>query len=100
MIHARQFFLNVFRGVREVWSSPAVRCRGLAEAIAAVLRVPLREDQRLWELDFGAWEGRPWETIAREDLDRWALDPLGFAPPGGDDTFPPPRQDRRGIART
>jgi alpha-ribazole phosphatase len=74
----------VFRGAQEVWSSPARRCRQPAEAIATASRVPLRMDARLWELDFGAWEGQPWEAIGREELDRWAADPLGFAPPGGE----------------
>ena len=44
----------------------------------------LRVDDRLQELDFGDWEGQPWSTIPRDDLDRWAADPLAFAPPGGE----------------
>jgi alpha-ribazole phosphatase len=72
------------RGARLVWTSPAVRCRGVAEAIAVAMGVPLRVDGRLWELDFGEWEGRPWAAIARADLDRWAESPSCFAPPGGE----------------
>jgi alpha-ribazole phosphatase len=67
-----------------VWSSPSRRCCGLAGAIAAALDVRLTIDPRLRELDFGAWEGRPWDVIARADLDRWAASPLTFAPPGGE----------------
>jgi len=63
-----------------VYSSPAGRCRVVAEALGADVRV----DWRLQELDFGAWEGVRWDDIARSALDRWAADPLGFAPPGGE----------------
>jgi alpha-ribazole phosphatase len=71
-------------GARRVWTSPAVRCRGLAEAIARSLSVPLSVDHRLWEINFGAWEGQAWATIERAELDRWAASLLTFAPPGGE----------------
>jgi alpha-ribazole phosphatase len=71
-------------GAVRVWTSPARRCRGVAEAIARALSVPLIVDPRLQELDFGEWEGRPWDAIARADLDRWAACPWRFAPPGGE----------------
>jgi alpha-ribazole phosphatase len=74
----------VLAGAQVVWSSPARRCLGVAEPIAASLGVKLHVDDRLQELDFGVWEGRPWSAIPRDDLDRWAADPLAFAPPGGE----------------
>jgi alpha-ribazole phosphatase len=67
-----------------VWSSPAQRCRRLAAAIAEASGAPLRLDPRLWELDFGAWEGRDWAAIPRAEIDAWAAAPLDFAPPGGE----------------
>lgn len=36
------------------------------------------------ELDFGAWEMRPWADIDRAALDAWAADPLHFMPPAGE----------------
>jgi alpha-ribazole phosphatase len=72
------------RDSAKVWTSPARRCRGLADTIALTLGVPLAVDRRLQELDFGAWEGQPWDAIPREDLDRWAASPCRFAPPGGE----------------
>jgi len=62
-----------------VWTSPVRRCRLVAAAIG-----PYRVDDRLQELDFGAWEGRRWDDMPRDALDRWAADPAGFAPPGGE----------------
>ena len=63
-----------------VWSSPLQRCRHLAEALhpAPVL------DTRLIELNFGQWEGRPWDNVPRAELDAWAADIEGYAPPGGE----------------
>jgi len=63
-----------------LYSSPLVRCRRLAE----LLHPAPRFDDRLRELDFGAWEMQPWDAIDRAALDAWAADPLHFAPPGGE----------------
>lgn len=70
--------------VSRVVASPARRCRGLAEALAARDGAALTLDQRLLELDFGAWEGRRWADIARAESDPWAADPWRLAPPGGE----------------
>jgi alpha-ribazole phosphatase len=71
-------------GSKRIWTSPSRRCREAAERISEVLSVPLTVDQRLMELDFGSWEGKPWADVCRADLDRWAADPLGFRAPGGE----------------
>jgi alpha-ribazole phosphatase len=63
-----------------VWSSPLRRCRALAE----LLHPRPTFDERLVELDFGTWEGRPWGAIPRHELDAWAADVAGYAPPGGE----------------
>ena len=65
-------------------SSPRRRCRRLAERIAAARRLALTEDPRLAEMDFGAWEGRAWGAIARDELDAWAADFHQARPHGGE----------------
>jgi alpha-ribazole phosphatase len=67
-------------GVARVWTSPALRCRAVAERTG----LPSRAEPRLWELDFGDWEGRAWDDVPRAALDAWAADPENFAPPGGE----------------
>ena len=63
-----------------VFTSPLQRCRHLANA----LHPTPRSDPRLQEMNFGAWEMRPWSQIQREALDGWAANPLGYAPPQGE----------------
>lgn len=63
-----------------LWSSPLRRCRALAELLNPA---PIF-DERLVEMDFGAWEGRAWDAIPRLELDAWAADVAGYAPPGGE----------------
>lgn len=63
-----------------LWSSPAQRCRILAEA----LHPQPVFDERLREMNFGQWEGRDWDAIPRDELDAWAADVVDFAPPGGE----------------
>lgn len=63
-----------------LYSSPLARCRALAE----LLHPAPRFDERLLELDFGAWEMQSWDAIDRAALDAWAADPLHFTPPGGE----------------
>ena len=68
-----------------VWTSPLIRCRGLAEVLAHP-RSP-RVDERLLEADFGSWEGRSWRDIETSEpaamtrwMERWQME----GPPGGE----------------
>ncbi len=65
-------------------TSPSLRCRLLADAIAVACGGAVITDPRLLELDFGDWEGLAWDEVPRALLDRWAADLSGFAPPGGE----------------
>ena len=63
-----------------LWSSPAVRCGAVARGFGQAIRF----DDRLRELDFGEWEGKPWGDVPRSALDEWAAHPGSFTPPGGE----------------
>jgi alpha-ribazole phosphatase len=66
-------------------SSPASRCARLATALADRTGGTVAgTDARLHELDFGAWEGRLWRDLPREDTERWTADIVRGAPPGGE----------------
>jgi alpha-ribazole phosphatase len=63
-----------------VWTSPLRRCRDLAEHLHPNPLI----DHRLVEMHFGEWEGKRWDDIPRAELDAWAADVAGYAPPGGE----------------
>jgi alpha-ribazole phosphatase len=67
-----------------ILSSPLIRCLGLAHAIGRRDQMQVQVDERLQELDFGAWESRPWGDIPRECIEQWASDPLDYAPGNGE----------------
>lgn len=69
----------------ELVSSPLRRCRQLATALARRRHAaPIRQDMRLAEMDFGAWEGRRWQDIGASALDAWTADFINHAPGGGE----------------
>ena len=65
-------------------TSPLHRCCLLAERIGAARNLAPVIDARLREMDFGAWEGVPWASIPRAELDAWAADFLHARPHGGE----------------
>jgi broad specificity phosphatase PhoE len=69
--------------IERVYSSPLQRAQQTAQAIAAVAGCDVEIDERLIELDYGEWDGRPLGDISREDWAAWRADP-GFTPPGGE----------------
>lgn len=65
-------------------SSPAVRCRRLAEAAAVRFSLEFKTLPALWEMDFGQWEGLAWADVPRGELDAWAADFHNACPHGGE----------------
>jgi alpha-ribazole phosphatase len=64
-----------------VWSSPAGRCRRLAELLGAG---EIRVDARLAELHLGEWEGQRWDDLCGPAFEAWKKDPWHERPPGGE----------------
>lgn len=70
-----------------VVSSDLRRALQTAQPLADVLKVPLRHDRRLREIDMGRWTGRTYSEIMASDPNparAWYDDPTGTAPPGGE----------------
>lgn len=72
-------------GVDGVISSPLIRARDTAQAIADAAGAPLRVDERLTEVDYGPFEGLD-RAGARERIgapfEAWRADPFGAPVPG------------------
>ncbi|WP_288380190.1 histidine phosphatase family protein [uncultured Massilia sp.] len=66
-----------------VYASPLKRCAGLA----AQMNARVTFDARLAEMDFGAWEMRPWDDIPRAEVDAWSADLLHYRPGGGENVL-------------
>jgi broad specificity phosphatase PhoE len=69
--------------IAAVYSSPLARARQTAMAIAAVAGCEVEADDRLIELDYGDWDGRPLGDIDAREWAAWRADPT-FTPPGGE----------------
>ncbi|MFF0742611.1 bifunctional RNase H/acid phosphatase [Streptomyces sp. NPDC004111] len=75
--------------VQAIVSSPLLRCRETADAVARRLGLPVQVEEDLRETDFGAWEGLTFAEVKQrhpEDLDDW-LDSPDAAPTGGGESF-------------
>ncbi|MCI0385989.1 bifunctional RNase H/acid phosphatase [Streptomyces sp. CNQ085] len=72
--------------VQQVISSPLVRCRRTARAVADRLGLGVEVEHDLREADFGAWEGLTFAEVRErypDDLDAWLASPEA-APTGGE----------------
>jgi len=69
--------------VARVYTSPLRRAQQTAEAIAAVCGAEVEVDDRLLELDYGEWDGKPLSEMRTPRGELWFADPT-FAPPGGE----------------
>lgn len=67
-----------------ILTSPLLRTRRLAEHLAQAQHCELRNDARLLEKNFGVWEGKAWDDIARSEIDAWTNDFMGYAAQGGE----------------
>jgi alpha-ribazole phosphatase len=65
-----------------IYTSPLSRCADLARALSAP-RDPISVSD-LTEMDFGSWEGQSWDTVPRDQLDKWAEDIWCYRPGGGE----------------
>ncbi|WP_290650911.1 histidine phosphatase family protein [Aquisalimonas sp.] len=79
-------------GARDRWdaviTSPLLRCRAFAQAIADERGIPLHVEPAFKEISFGRWEGLKAEEILARDGDRLAAfwsDGDANPPPGGEE---------------
>lgn len=65
-------------------TSPLTRCLRLAQFVSDRVGLPVEQDIRVREMDFGSWEGKAWSVIPRGELDQWAGDFYSARPHGGE----------------
>ena len=64
-----------------IYSSPLERCSKLSARLSGGA---ITTDQLLMELDFGDWEGQPWDDIDDASLSEWMQDFVEVQCPGGE----------------
>ena len=79
-------YLARTRPVAHIVASSLPRARETAEIVAAALgAVPVQEDEALWELNKGEWEGRmPRDGVPEPERALWEEHPYDFRFPGGE----------------
>lgn len=73
--------------VARIWSSPLRRCSAPARVLAERLGVAHTIDARLSEIAQGAWEGRAWDELERDEgaaYAAWMSAWKTSGPPGGE----------------
>ena len=81
---ARRLAQALPQGLR-VHHSPLQRCEQLALALQGLRPdLALKPDARLVEMNFGTWEGQPWNALARADIDAWTGHFANHRPGGGE----------------
>jgi alpha-ribazole phosphatase len=64
-----------------VYSSPLLRCKLLGEELGFQ---NIQFAEALMEVNFGTWEGKPWNEIPQNELNPWMSDFVNIAPPEGE----------------
>ncbi len=84
---AAQSLASLLPAGARVWTSPLRRCLQLADALGygqGQNQGSATAEPRLAEMDFGAWEGRPWTDIGEAALSAWTADFPRHRPGGGE----------------
>ncbi|MFO6421812.1 alpha-ribazole phosphatase [Motilimonas sp. KMU-193] len=69
---------------QHIITSPAKRCRRLAQQIAEHCELTPVQDPAWLEFNFGEWEGTSWQQIGQAQIEAWQRDLLHFTMPNGD----------------
>ena len=74
-------------GVQTVYTSPLSRARQTADPVARALGLEAQVEERLVDMSFGQWEGRPRAEVEKADpalYRAWLTQPQDFRPPDGE----------------
>jgi len=76
-------FVHLHQLPKIIWVSPLQRSLGVGQ-ILAQRGFQYKMASELAEINFGVWEGRPWEQIAKTEIDEWCRNFAYFAPAHGE----------------
>ena len=72
--------------VDHIISSPRIRCSLVAQEFSAQHKIPLRTEDNLQEMDFGIWDGIPFDELGDEwkNIEAFWESPHSMQPPEGE----------------
>lgn len=76
-------FVRLHQLPKVIWVSPLQRSLKVGE-ILAKRGFQYKVAPELAEIHFGNWDGKYWQQIAKQDIDRWCDDFAHFAPKNGE----------------
>ena len=72
------------QGLQRIITSDLSRCRETAAVVEKYLAVPVLDDARWREMNFGVWDGLAPNAVPQDSLSRFQTDPDLYPPPGGE----------------
>lgn len=78
--------LHAQSSINHLISSPRIRCLQVAQEFSAQHKIPLHTEDDLQEMDFGIWDGIPFDELGNEwkNLEAFWDSPHGVQPPEGE----------------
>lgn len=72
--------------IDQMISSPRIRCSQVAHAFSVEHEIPLRTEDKLQEMDFGIWDGIPFDALGDEwkNIEAFWESPHRMQPPQGE----------------
>jgi len=72
--------------INHLISSPRIRCLDVAQEFSAQHKIPLRTEDNLQEMDFGIWDGMPFDELSDEwkNIEAFWESPHSMQPPKGE----------------
>ncbi|MGK2286530.1 histidine phosphatase family protein [Pedomonas sp. V897] len=72
------------QGIQRIITSDLTRCRETAAVVGKHLGLPVMDDVRWREVNFGLWDGMAPNALPQDSLSRFQTDPDLHPPPGGE----------------
>jgi alpha-ribazole phosphatase len=78
--------LHAQNSIHQIISSPRIRCLQVAQEFSAQHKIPLRTEENLQEMDFGIWDGIPFDELGDEwkNIEAFWESPHSMQPPEGE----------------
>lgn len=83
LAHRIERFTRLHQLPKVIWVSPLQRSLKVGQLLAQ-RGFQCRVAPELAEIDFGEWDGRPWEQITKQEIDDWCDNFAYFAPKQGE----------------